>query len=305
MWSPISPIVANLYMEDFEIKAIDTAGYPPRIWKRYVDDTFVTIDSSKKGKFLEHINKMDPHIHFTTEDARTDGSLPFLDTLLMPQSANSLITSVYRKPIHTDLYLQWDSHHHLEAKFSVIKTLKHRAKTVFSNNQLLKEEEDYLIQALKRCNYPVLALNRANINQKKTNRPYQDSSNIRNNTGFNHNKPFMVVPCVKGMSESCKNICRKQCIEMHFKEGSTIKELLVHPKVTDAILQKSGMIYRYKCGRVDCEEAYIRQSGRTFAEKFREHMSAPSPIHDHHNTIGHDLSNENFSTVGREDQNIA
>ena len=64
------------------------------------------------------------------------------------------------------------------------------------------------------------------------------------------------------------------------------------------------MIYRYKCGRVDCEEEYIGESGRTFAERFREHMKAPSAIHDHHNTTRHDLSLENFSIVSREDQSI-
>ena len=130
MGSPISPIVANLYMEDFEIKAIKTAKHPPRIWKRYVDDTFVVIESAKKEKFLEHINKMDPHIQFTTEDAKADGSIPFLETIVMPQSDNSLLTSGYIKPTHRDLYLQWDSHHHMSAKFSVINTLKDRAKTL-------------------------------------------------------------------------------------------------------------------------------------------------------------------------------
>ena len=105
MGSPISPIVANLYLEDFEIRVINTAEHPLRIWKKYVDDTFVVIESSKKEKFLEHITKMNPHIHFTNEDAKTDGSIPFLDTLAMPQSDNSLSTSVYRKPTHTDLYL--------------------------------------------------------------------------------------------------------------------------------------------------------------------------------------------------------
>ena len=44
--------------------------------------------------------------------------------------------------------------HHLSAKFSVINTLKHRAKTVCSNNHLLKEEEDHFIKALKGCKYP-------------------------------------------------------------------------------------------------------------------------------------------------------
>ena len=70
MGYPISPIVANLYMEDFDIKAINTAEYPSRIWKRYVDDTFVVTDSARKKMFLEHINNMDPHIQFTTEDAK-------------------------------------------------------------------------------------------------------------------------------------------------------------------------------------------------------------------------------------------
>ena len=33
-------------------------------------------------------------------------------------------------------------------------------------------------------------------------------------------------------------------------------------------------------------------------------MKASSPIHDHHNTTGHEVSLNNFSIVGREDQNI-
>ena len=50
-----------------------------------------------------------PHIHFTTEDAGTDGSIPFLGTIVMPQPEDSPLTSVYRKPTHTDQYLQWKS----------------------------------------------------------------------------------------------------------------------------------------------------------------------------------------------------
>ena len=92
---------------------------------------------------------------------------------------------------------------------------------------------------------------------------------------------------------------------MFFKGDNTIKDFLMHPKDRDTILQKSGVIYSFRCDRVDSDEEYIGESGRTFAERFRENMKAPSPIHDHHNITGHEVSLNDFSIVGREDQNIA
>ena len=76
------------------------------------------------------------------------------------------------------------------------------------------------------------------------------------------------------------------------------------PKDKDPILKKSGVIYRYKCDRMDCDEEYIGESARTFAERFKEHLKAPSPMHDHSNISGHAVTIDNFSILGREDQNL-
>ena len=78
MGSSISPIVAKLFMEDLETKALATAPSTPKIWKRFVDDTFTIIQKAHKDAFLDHINSMDSNIHFTYKDPKEDGSIPIL-----------------------------------------------------------------------------------------------------------------------------------------------------------------------------------------------------------------------------------
>ena len=80
--------------------------------------------------------------------------------------------------------------------------------------------------------------------------------------------------------------------------------ILMAPKDKDHITMKSSIIYRFKCHMVDCDDKYIGESSRTFGERFKEHLEAPSPIYDHQNIRGHDTTIENFSIVEREDQNL-
>ena len=160
MGSPVSLIVANLYTESFEHRALTFAVNPCRLWKRNVDDTFVILQQSQKEDFLQDINSADPSINFTTKETRHDGSMPFLDTLITPQKDGTLTTSVYRKPTHTDLYLQWDSHHNLACKYSVINTFTHRAKAGFSNSKLLERELKHFQEVLTKCKYPKWAMDK-------------------------------------------------------------------------------------------------------------------------------------------------
>ena len=69
---------------------------------------------------------------------------------------------------------------------------------------------------------------------------YRNRSNNNNNNQNNSSMKnlYMVVPYYHGLSESIKRSCKKYGVQMHFKGGLTIKNLLMAPKDKDHILKK-------------------------------------------------------------------
>ena len=224
MGSPLSPIVANIFIEHYETKALETVPHPPSLWKRFVDDTFVIIEARYKEEFFQHINSIDENIQFTAENTRVDGVMPFLDTLVIPQNDGSLLTTVYRKPTHTNQYLQWDSHYAISATYSVIRTLFHRAKDVCSTKEQL-EEHTHNSEA------PIMQVSRMGCKQDEHGRPrvpVKPNNNNNNNNKDTNSKiinrgAYITVPYMKGLSESIKNTCKRYGMQVYFKGGKTIK----------------------------------------------------------------------------------
>jgi retron-type reverse transcriptase len=58
--SPLQPVIANFFIEDFEKKTIEQATHKPICWFRYVDDTFVIWPhgQNKLIEFLNHLNRL-------------------------------------------------------------------------------------------------------------------------------------------------------------------------------------------------------------------------------------------------------
>ena len=61
MGSPLSPIVANLIMEAIEERTLESTALQPRMWVRYVDDTFV-LWPHKEDELEQHLNSQHPSI---------------------------------------------------------------------------------------------------------------------------------------------------------------------------------------------------------------------------------------------------
>ena len=111
---PVSPIVCNIYMEDFEQRALAEASDPPRWWKRYVDDTYTVLKKDQAQAFTEYLNTIDEDIKWTTEgeveqeievedmEKKVERCLAFLDTLSVINDDVTIRTRVFRKATHTD-----------------------------------------------------------------------------------------------------------------------------------------------------------------------------------------------------------
>ena len=230
MGSLVSPIAPNLYMEHFEGELLGL----PLICPGFGIGLWMTLGSSSNRpirNFVDHINNIDQSIKFTVKGNQENRTIPFLHTLVKPEAESYLSIKVYHKPNHTDQYLQWDSHHNPSAKYSVIGTLTHRAKTVCTTLGLLNEELQHFKEALVSCKYPRWAINKVqnkviNGNQEDNGSTHagntsqdtnvcsgnsQTSTTLRGRPNMGH----MVIPHVQGLGESITFTCTKYGIQTY------------------------------------------------------------------------------------------
>uniref|UniRef100_A0A5S6QVQ2 Reverse transcriptase domain-containing protein n=1 Tax=Trichuris muris TaxID=70415 RepID=A0A5S6QVQ2_TRIMR len=138
--SPLSPILAEVYMEHFEQIAFDDINLDirPICFKRYVDDIFSITPTGTEEQFLEHLNVLHPENIVQTIEKETDNKLAFLDVLVI-RGEDRLTTTVYRKPTNKDAYLHFTSHHPLSVKTDIVAGMVDRAIAICDKNFLGKE----------------------------------------------------------------------------------------------------------------------------------------------------------------------
>ncbi|KAJ4430702.1 hypothetical protein ANN_19293 [Periplaneta americana] len=262
MGSPLSPAITNYYMEHLEHEILATAPLKPTHFFRYVDDMFVIWPHGQDTlpDFLRHINSQRPQIQFTME-VETNGKLPFLD-ILISRNNGSLGHAVYRKPTHTNLYLNANSLHHKAQQMGILNTLAHRAVSI-SDPEQLDTEFQHLKLTLQQNGYLAkditASLNRAR-HKKQQQQPIMDSLEAE--------KPATAcLPFTGKLSGKISRLLHKHGIKTIHKPPPKIRNKVRSVK-DDLGLRVPG-IYRIPC---ECDAAYIGQTGRTIAMRLSEHQ---------------------------------
>ena len=220
-------------MEHFDSLAISTSPKFIKWWFRYVDyiHSATRKDQVNKLQRVLQFHRSTHQIYHRTPRNR----LSFLDTLTKP-TTNSIESTVYRKPINTDRYLDCNSNHPISAKLSVIHNYNHRAKQVCSRPAFLAKEMDHLHKVIQDNHYPAQFFQQDKP-QQKTNRKPNPS------TGKFTEGASVVIPYIKGLSEQYRHTLAKYRVRVFFKGISAIKSLLMHPKGPIQNFQKTDIIY--------------------------------------------------------------
>jgi hypothetical protein len=255
MGSPLSPVIANLFMETFEQEALELAPLKPKLWKRYVDDTFVVWPHGRESldQFLNHLNSLHSSIKFTME-IEENNQIPFLD-VLVTRDKNQLRHTVYRKKTHSDRYLNAQSHHHPQQKRALMKTLFHRAETICDEDS--KERELKHIKWALKCN-------------GFSDRDIRFARKVRQHTEQQTYQKFACLPYVQGVTDRIRKILEKRNIGTRFTTEKKISQILPTPKDKLPLFQSEG-IYKVECL---CGKCYIGQTGRSIQCRLKEHSRA-------------------------------
>ena len=317
MGSPVSVVVANLFMEDLEQRAVATAplAIRPRLWVRYVDDAYEIAPKDSVDNRLNNIDETGS-IKFTYE-VEAEGKLPMLDAMVKRETDGKLTLSIYRKKTHTDQYLSFNSHHPLHQKLGVVRTLLDRSDTIITKEADRQNEEKHIKGALKRCGYPGWTIKQ--VKQHKSHKSAnKDNRSVKPKT--ERSSGVVVIPYVAGIAESFARILKKHNIQTAMKPALTLRQCLVHPKDQRPLNDTVDSVYKIPCKQ--CPKAYVGESSRKLGVRLKEHMSdvnkasqatytraqrkaSESTFHksaltDHATQVNHLIDWDNTKVVGRE-----
>ncbi|XP_055842472.1 uncharacterized protein LOC129909411 [Episyrphus balteatus] len=255
MGLPLAPLIADIWMENFEKKALDSSKEKPRVWLRYVDDTFCILKNSAILHFLEHLNALHPKIKFTMEKEK-EGSIAFLDVKVMRNQNGSLGHTVYRKSTHTNRYLHADSHHHPANLSSVVSTLFQRAHRICDSDHL--STELLLLDKVLEAN-----------GYSKKQRSWKPFSSQEMKENQLDKKAFL--PYVKGVTDRVGKILKRYGVKSIFLPPKKVINYLKSPK--DQFPLETPGVYAVPCS---CGASYVGQTQRSIATRLKEHISAVS-----------------------------
>ena len=219
-----------------------------------------------------------------------------MDISITRDRTGTLDTNIYRKPTHSERYLNFKSEHPLEHKSAVVNALTHRANSLIRDENKKRMELKHIQNVLTLNGYPNWLLNRK----------LKIKSDLPSATPATRNavetRGIAILPYVPKFLEKLKLILLRHGIRTVFKPPQKLGGLL--SSFTDAIEPgyRQGAIYKINCS--DCDQCYIGETKRWFETRKIEHMrnvkksdNNAAAFSKHAVELGHSIDWKNYDIL--------
>ena len=254
--------IAKIYMEDFQIRTMNTSPCPLDQWSWYVDDSELKCKKEDSEKILEHLNGMEKGvIQFTNcKEEQKEDILPVLDLKQrVDRKAKPVKCMVHHKKTHTNITVKEKSNHPPYMKKGIIKAFADRARVLCDDQHLgneLKNIEDVFV---------------ANGYEREVRKYMETERNERKElVEENENYRGVVsIPYVQGLSEQVKRVARKRNFRTAFRRGRKVRrDIKSQQPLRD---KRKAVVYKIPC---KCNKAvYVGETWRLFGTQRKEQES--------------------------------
>ena len=304
MGSPLSPILAEIYLTEFEKEKLknENLGFDIEFYYRYVDDIFMVVDNSVTDNMIFlAFNKLNKNLKFTVESER-DYKINFFDISIVRQN-NIFSTSWYRKSSNTLNFTRWNSFGPQKYKINLIYTMVNRLLKICSNKENLHRDIAELKNSLYRSGYPFKIVENTifrALNKKPLKNLIAERQKLYLGIQFVNNKS---VEFSRKLSKTIQKYFGFIEISTYYRKE---KPLLAYfsSKIKPSASSMSTGVYQIRCE--DCNAFYIGETGRPFKLRLNEHITNSinlknsSAIVDHYK-IGHKMDFDHSSIILNED----
>ncbi|CAL8107370.1 unnamed protein product [Orchesella dallaii] len=262
MGSPISPIMAEIFMQHLETTKISQIQ-DLKNWLRFVDDGYGQVNRRKLEYVKDQLNNIHPKIKFTMEVENTNNhSLPFLDILVTRKEDGSFGHQIYRKPTHSDKYLHFTSAHPLCHKISAIDSLHYRALKL-SDAENLKDELNHIKQTFIANGYPGYMVDASLQKMKiRVDSPPQSTDS--------QSKGRLILPWFNNTSNRIGGVIREELnVDIGYIPGRKISSFLCNTK--DKRPKAEVGVYKIPC-KENCQDIYVGETSRSLKIRVKEHQ---------------------------------
>ena len=243
---------------------------------------------------MKKINKWHPNINFTPEH-EIDDKLAFLDVLVIRDNkTDKYITTLYRKPTNTSLYLLYESNQCRKYKLGLIRTLVIRILLICSTSTHKDNELTLMKETLKINGYPQHLIRRGIREGEAIVKKILNNAHNKQQNSPNKNNIFLTLMYYgvesDVLAQRIRRICRRYLplvnVKIAYKKTFTLKNVFLPiQKGIDETKKGKKLIYKIPC--INCSKCYIGETGREKSTRMKEHQKDINKKSDSSNIAKH------------------